>query len=157
MNYDITMCSFGPTADELIGGSDELLGDSKWYRVTPIDVSLDGEYVYDLIAADSHKVGTVIVIVNAGVMTVEYKVASGNVFVKEEALMLYASREDLIAGNAVNVDFASNIDLAETFGDNNKIIVSLVLIGDYNVDDADVTEFVIDDEVIDAMIAMIEE
>lgn len=122
--YNNTMTSFGPMTRELVGGND-------WYRVTPVDVTVDGVYTYDLIASNKYVVGTVTISVNAGTLTVSYKV-KGNVDVKDESLLIYASKADLAAGSAVTAPVGAAINVAETFGADGKVLVSLILTGDYD-------------------------
>ena len=147
--YNNTMTSFGPTTRELVGGND-------WYRVTPVDLSVDGVYTYDLIASNRYVVGTVTITVNAGALTVDYKVAAGHVNVKDEALLIYASKADLAEGKAVTANVGDAINTAETFGADTKVIVSLILVGDYNAIGHNVTEMIVDDAQIAAMIANID-
>jgi len=122
--YNNTMTSFGPTTKELVGGND-------WYRVTPVDLAVDGVYTYDLIASNKYVVGTVTISVNAGTLSVSYKAQHG-VEVKDEALLIYASKADLAAGSAVTAAVGSAINTAETFGEDTKVLVSLILTGNYD-------------------------
>lgn len=122
--YNNTMTSFGPTTKELVGGSD-------WYRVTPVDLAVDGVYTYDLIASNKYVVGTVTITVNAGALTVSYK-TNYSVDVKDEALLIYASKADLATGTAVTAPVGAAINAAETFGADSKVLVSLILTGDYD-------------------------
>lgn len=122
--YNNTMTSFGPTTKELVGGSD-------WYRVTPVDVSVDGVYVYDLVASNKYVVGTVTITVNAGALTVTYDAKYG-VEVTDEDLLIYASKADLAAGTAVTANVGAAINVAETFGADTKVLVSLILTGNYD-------------------------
>ena len=69
--YDMTACSVGPRFRDLGVNTD------KWFMFTPVDLSVDGEYEFDLIAGNIHKVGTVTVLVNDGTVTVSYEVISG--------------------------------------------------------------------------------
>ena len=122
--YNNTMTSFGPTTRELVGGND-------WYRVTPVDLTVDGVYTYDLIASNKYVVGTVTITVNAGTLSVNYD-AKYDVEIKDEALLIYASKADLAAGSAVTAAVGSTINTAETFGEDTKVLVSLILTGNYD-------------------------
>ena len=122
--YNNTMTSFGPTTKELVGGSD-------WYRVTPVDLAVDGVYTYDLIASNKYVVGTVTITVNAGALTVSYSTKS-SVEVNDESLLIYASKADLAAGTAVTAPVGAAINATETFGADTKVLVSLVLTGNYD-------------------------
>ena len=147
--YNNTMSSFGPMTKELVGGND-------WYRVTPVDLSVDGVYTYDLIASNRYVVGTVTITVAEGALTVNYKVASSHVEVKDESLLIYASKADLAEGNAVTANVGAAINVAETFGEDTKVIVSLVLIGNYDALGHNVTTMVADAAEIAGMIANID-
>lgn len=122
--YNNTMTSFGPSTRELVGGND-------WYRVTPVDLTVDGVYTYDLIASNKYVVGTVTITVNAGTLSVNYD-AKYDVEIKDEALLIYASKADLAAGSAVTAAVGSAINTAETFGEDTKVLVSLILTGNYD-------------------------
>lgn len=121
--YNNTITSFGPMTRDLVGGND-------WYRVTPVDLTVDGVYTYDLIASNKYIVGKVTIAVNAGTLTVSYK--ANGVDVKDEALLIYASKADLATGTAVTAPVGAAINAAETFGADTKVLVSLVLTGDYD-------------------------
>ena len=144
MYYNNTMTSFGPTTRELVGGND-------WYRVTPVDLSVDGVYTYDLVASNKYIVGTVTITVNAGALTVEYK-AMADVEVKDEVLLVYASKADLTEGKAVTANVGAAINTAETFGEDTKVLVSLILTGDYDA----MGKSVIDEAAAAALIANID-
>ncbi len=122
--YNNTMTSDGPSTRELVGGND-------WYRVTPVDLTVDGVYTYDLVASNKYVVGTVTITVNAGTLTVSYK-AKADVDVKDESLLIYTSKENLAAGSAVTAPVGSAINIAETFGAETQVLVSLILTGDYD-------------------------
>ena len=144
-----TMCSFGPTTRELIGGDD-------WYRVTPIDVTVDGTYTYDLIASNLYVIGTVDIVVSNGVLIVNYNIEAGNVSIKEELLQLYSSKNDMKKHVAVEAEIGAEINLVETFGDDNVIIVSLILTGDYDAAHYKVKAMEIDEDIINNMIKIID-
>ncbi len=44
----------------------------RWYMFTPLDLSLEGEFTYDLIASNIHRVGTVTVTVTQGKAVISY-------------------------------------------------------------------------------------
>ena len=140
--YNNTMSSYGPTTRELVGGND-------WYRVTPVDLSIDGVYTYDLIASNRYVVGTVTIKVEAGELTVTYAVTARPCTVKKEELKIYASKADLAAGNAIDAKIGEGI----TFGEDTKVIVSLILTGDYAINGYKVTNMIINDAEIASMIA----
>ncbi len=122
--YNNTITSFGPSTRELVGGND-------WYRVTPVDLTVDGVYTYDLIASNKYVVGKVTIAVNAGALTVSYK-TTNNVEVNAESLLIYANKADLAAGVAVSAPVGAAIDAAANFPGDSKVLVSLVLTGNYD-------------------------
>lgn len=123
--YNNTMTSFGPMTRELIGGN-------NWQRVTPIDLTIDRTYVCDLVASNMYVIGTVEITVFNGSLTVEYYITGGKAVIHEETLMLYESLEAFRNGYGISAKVGSAINLAETVYEDNKIIVSLVLVGDYD-------------------------
>lgn len=147
--YSNTLTSFGPTTEELLGEGD-------WYRVTPIDLSVDGIYTFDLIASNAYVVGTVTITVSEGVMTVSYDVNANHIEVKEEALLLYASKADLAEGKAVTVAFGEEINLAETFGEDTKVLVSVMLVGTYDAAGYGVYGFEADAEMLEELLAIVD-
>ena len=147
--YENTLTSFGPTTEELLGEGD-------WYRVTPIDLSVDGIYTFDLIASNAYVVGTVTITVSEGVMTVSYDVNANHIEVLEEALVLYASKADLAEGKGVTVAFGEEINLAETFGEDSKVLVSLMLTGTYDAAGYGVYGFEADAEEIAELLAIVD-
>lgn len=122
--YNNTFTSFGPSTRELVGGND-------WYRVTPVDLTVDGVYTYDLIASNKYVVGKVTIAVNAGALTVSYK-TNNNVEINAESLLIYANKADLAAGVAVSAPVGAAIDAAANFPGDSKVLVSLVLTGNYD-------------------------
>jgi len=147
--YENTLTSFGPTTEELLGEGD-------WYRVTPIDLSVDGIYTFDLIASNAYVVGTVTITVSEGVMTVSYDVNANHIEVLEEALLLYASKADLAEGKAVTVAFGEEINVAETFGEDTKVLVSVMLTGTYDAAGYGVYGFEADAAEIEELLAIVD-
>lgn len=144
-----TMCSFGPTTRELVGGKD-------WYRVTPVDITFDGTYTYDLIASNLYVIGHVDIVVSNGAMVVDYCIYAEDVKIHEESLMMYGSKQDMKNYNAVVANVGDTINLVETFGEDNVIIVSLILTGDYDAAHRNVKRMEINANVINDMINMID-
>ena len=77
-------------------------------------------------------IGTVEITIFNGSLTVEYYITGGNAVIKEENLMLYESLEAFEGGYGIEAEVGTAINLAETVYDDDKIIVSLTLVGDYN-------------------------
>lgn len=124
MYYNNTMTADGTAIRDLVGGND-------WYRVASVNLAVDGVYTYDLVASNKYVVGTVTIAVNGGTLTVSYK-AKADVDVKDEQLLIYTSKENLAAGAAVTAPVGAAINIAETFGAETDVLVSLILTGDYD-------------------------
>lgn len=126
--YNGTMCSYGPCTRDLIGGGD-------WYRVTPIDLSYEHSEDYPLIAGNKYKVGSLSVIVKNGTLTISYRItAPAQVTINSENIYLYNSLDALRSPNGSNTCLATRdqpIDIAATFGNDTKILLSLVAKIDY--------------------------
>ena len=113
---------------------------------------MDGIYTYELVASNRFFIGSVTFTVSEGTLTVEYKTNHYHVKVKEETLKIYASMADLKARNAVEATVGEPITIAESFGEDTNVIVSLVLKGDYNTLGPNVREMQIDASEIKEMI-----
>jgi hypothetical protein len=144
--YDAQMTSFGPMTSEVIDGKD-------WLRVTPVDLSVDGVYTYDLVASNRFVIGKVTITVAEGSMTVSYTVRAFSATIKSEALKIYASKEAMAAGTAVEAKVDEAINVAENFGEDTKVIVSLILVGDYDELDKNLLGLHVKDTVIAEMLA----
>ena len=120
-----TITSFGIESSELIDTDD-------WYRVTAIDLSVDGIYTFDLVATNAYVVGTMTVTIADGTMTIEYELNTNNAEIFEEYLVLFANKADMAEGKGYTVPFGTTINLAETFGDDTKILVSMILVANYD-------------------------
>lgn len=136
--YNNTMSSFGPMTRELIGGD-------EWHRVTPIDLTRDRTYVLDLVASNMYVIGTVEITVYNGTLKVEYYITGGNAVITEETLMLYECLEAFQGGYGISADVGAVVNLAETVYDDDKIMVSLMLVGNYDAAEKHVKGFAIDE------------
>ena len=148
MKYNATLTAYGPSLKDL--------GGKVWNRVTPIDLSVDATYTLPLIASNRYAVGTVTVVVANGSLTVTYKVNSWKIEVVDETLKLYASKADLLAGNAVEAAYGAAINTAEIFGADNKVIIAVELTAHYDVNTYGVQWFTENAGEIDAMMANID-
>ena len=128
MMYNNTICSLGPCTRDLIGGDD-------WYRVTPLDLSVEGSFTYPLIATNKFTVGTMTVTISNGTMTVTYKLNSNQFNVRSEALVFYSNLEALrkpTTENTYSFSFGQPIDIAQTFGEDTRVILSFFMKADYD-------------------------
>lgn len=145
MRYSNTLTSYGPTTRELIGGSD-------WYRVTPIDLTVEGTFTYPLVASNQYVVGTVTVVIANGTLTVNYDTAASQIKVTAESLLIYSDLAALAAGKAQECAFGTPIAI----GEDTNVIISVLLTADYNAIGAGVTGFSADDAQIEAMKSIIQ-
>lgn len=145
MRYSNTLTSYGPTTRELVGGND-------WYRVTPIDLTVEGTFTYPLVASNQYVVGTVTVVIANGTLTVSYDTAASQIKVTAESLLIYSDLAALAAGNAQEFAFGTPIAI----GEDTNVIISVLLTADYNAIGAGVTGFSADDAQIEAMKSIIQ-
>jgi len=96
-----TMCIMGPRLRDIAPGSTD-----KWYMVTPVDISQDGEQVFPLVASNMYRVGTAIVAVKEGQLTVNYRTLDG-VTVHSEHLAIYPDLEAAVKQKAAGLDGVS--------------------------------------------------
>ncbi len=99
----------------------------KWYMFAPIDLSVDGEQVFDLVAGNMHTIGTVRVLVKEGTVTITYDLANAReITVKSEFVTLLPSIAD-----AANADiekmtqfvFGEPISIADDLGGDTKVLL----------------------------------
>ncbi len=96
-----TMCIMGPRLRDIAPGSTD-----KWYMVTPVDISQEGEQTFPLVASNIYRVGTATVAVKEGQLTVTYKTLKG-VTVHSEHLAIYPDLETAVKQNAAGLDGVS--------------------------------------------------
>ena len=149
MMYNNTLAGFGPCTRDLIGGK-------TWNRVTPVDLSVDGTYTYDLVASNKYVVGTLVVTVANGTVTVNYELNANQIKVNEETLTLYAILEALKNGTGLTATVGTPIDIAANFGEDTKVIVAFAAKADYNAVGAGVASFKADEAKLAALIALID-
>ncbi|MGI6694666.1 MAG: hypothetical protein ACOX6O_00285 [Christensenellales bacterium] len=92
-----TMCIMGPRLRDIAPGSTD-----KWYMVTPVDISQEGEQTFPLVASNIYRVGTATVAVKEGQLTVTYKTLKG-VTVHSEYLAIYPDLETAVKQNAADL------------------------------------------------------
>lgn len=149
MMYNNTITGFGPCTRDLIGGK-------TWNRVTPVDLSVDGTYTYDLVASNKYVVGTLVVTVANGTMTVNYELNATQIKVNEETLTIYANLDALKNGMGLTATVGTPIDVAANFGEDTKVIVAFAAKADYNAVGAGVSSFKADDAQLAALMANID-
>ena len=150
MYYNNTITSFGPMVRELIGGS-------SWYRVTPLDLSVDGVFNYPLVASNLYTVGTATVVIDEGVQTVSYRLNSSRITVHSESLILYPNLEALRTGeNAVSVAFNDPIVLTKYFGGDTHVIMAITIRADYDAMAGGIQSFNPDQKLIEEMTGLID-
>lgn len=149
MMYNNTISGFGPCTRDLIGGK-------TWNRVTPVDLSVDGTYTYDLVASNKYVVGTLVVTVANGTVTVNYELNANQIKINEETLTLYANLEALKNGAGLTATVGTPIDIAANFGEDTKVIVAFAAKADYNAVGAGVSSFKADEAKLAALIALID-
>lgn len=149
MMYNNTITGYGPCTRDLIGGK-------TWNRVTPVDLSVDGTYTYDLVASNKYVVGTLVVTVANGTMTVNYELNANQIKVNEETLTIYANLDALKNGMGLTATVGTPIDVAANFGEDTKVIVAFAAKADYNAIGAGVSSFKADDAQLAALIANID-
>lgn len=152
MLYNNTICAFGPETRSLVGGKD-------WYRVTPVDLTQEGTQTYDLIASNAYVVGTATVTVANGTLTVSYQLNSKQIQVRSEDLIIYPNVDALrhpTPATAGTYTFDQPIDIKATFGEDEKVLVSVFLKADYDQIGSGVSVFRPDQAKIDALSALVD-
>ncbi|HHU01775.1 MAG TPA: hypothetical protein GXZ91_01380 [Christensenellaceae bacterium] len=118
-----TMCIMGPRLRDIAPGSTD-----KWYMVTPVDISQDGEQVFPLVASNMYCVGAAIVAVKDGQLTVSYQTLEG-VTVHSEYLAIYPDIDAAVADNAAelggeSLKFGKPISIADDLaGDTSMLLL----------------------------------
>ena len=110
----------------------------KWYMYTPVDLTQDGVQTFPLIASNVHIIGTVLVTVEDGKVTVAYKLDTKKIKVKEEFLTFFP---DLESVKTVEPDelkeqgfvFGEHIHVAEQLHGANSVLMFLRLVIDYDI------------------------
>ena len=126
-----TVCSFGPSFRETSALTD------NWYRFTPVDLSVDGVQIFDLIASDAYIIGQVTVTVTDGTVTIDYKYVSDEV--KEHSafctfLPSLAETATLELSEMKNYGFGNPISIADDLGGDTKVLLFICNVIDYNTD-----------------------
>lgn len=149
--YNNTVTSLGPCTRDLIGGND-------WYRLTPLDLTAEGTYVYPLIASNRYTVGQMTATVTAEDVTVTYEIGAKQVRVNSETLIIYSDLEEVRNPQGIPFfELNQPISITENFGDRETVILSLMLRVDYDSAASGVVWFTEDPEQMEAMTRMMTE
>jgi len=120
--YVMTLCSEGIRFRDL-----ENPVTDYWYMFTPIDLSVDGEQTYDLIAGNIHKIGTVTVLVKEGTVTVTYKLINRRDIMVFEEFMTFlptlADVTELDFENMTGYEYGEAISIQEQLGGDTKVLL----------------------------------
>ncbi len=99
----------------------------RWYMFTPIDLSVEGAQTFDLIAGNIHKVGTVTVLVQDGHVSVSYELVDPvHMHVTDEFLTFLPTLNgmtELDVETMTGYAYGESINIAETFGEDTKILL----------------------------------
>jgi ubiquitin-large subunit ribosomal protein L40e len=121
--YNNTACSEGLRFRDLNPARTD-----KWYMFTPLDLSVDGEKSYRLIASNIRVIGTVTVKVSQGYVTVNYSAPLGQAAIVSEFITLFpdytsASLADPDAAPGQGFVFGTPISIADQLkGDTSQLL-----------------------------------
>lgn len=134
--YHMTVSSIGPRFRDVTDLT------NKWNMFTVVDLSVDGEQTFDLIAGDVHVIGTMTVKVADGKVTVTYSLNSKEMSVKAESLSIVSgldaitNLEELPAFN-----FGEEISIADQLGGDTMVVIYVKNVVHYASDVLGVKEF----------------
>ena len=120
--YHMTSCSLGIRFRDL-----ENPVTNKWFMFTPVDLSVEGEQTFDLIAGNMHHIGTVTVNVAEGNVTVTYKLFNeGATDVVEEFMTILPAIADVTALDfdaMTNFAYGEPISIQDVLGGDTKVLL----------------------------------
>lgn len=90
-SFAVSFCALGLPLREL----QEQSKSTAWYMLTPVDLTVDGEKTYPLIADNSHAIGEVTVKIEEGEMTVGYELYADSTEVLRPSLRIFLSAKGL--------------------------------------------------------------
>ena len=126
-----TACSIGPRF------KDESDLTDKWYRFTPVDLSVDGVQTFDLIASDAYIIGSVTVTVADGMVTIDCSYVSEDVKVYSEFCTFLPSLGEITTLDQAQLpsyDFGETISIADAFNGDTKVLLFICNVVDYHSD-----------------------
>lgn len=121
------LCAMGPRLRDVDLSPNP--NSEMWYMFTPVDVSVDGEQTYDLVASNLYTVGAMTVIVENGFMTVEYTLNdSERMEVELEFYTVVGSMSELSEYEperllSYRLSVGQPICLKEKFGDDTNLVI----------------------------------
>ena len=128
---DNTACTMGPAF------RDETSLTDKWFRFTPVDLSVDGTQTFDLIGSNLYIIGKVNVTVADGKVTVDCEYVSKDVKVKEEFCTFLPSLADVTTleqSELKNFPFGEEISIADDLAGDTKVLLYICNVVDYDSD-----------------------
>ena len=100
---------------------------NEWFMFTPIDLSVEGEQTFDLIAGNSHVIGTLTVVVAEGNVTITYELNNPrNMNVLEEFMTILPSLADVTELNLdemTNFPYGEPISIEDVLGGDTKVLL----------------------------------
>lgn len=122
--YNMTVCSEGIRFRDL-----ENPITKEWYMFTPIDLSVEGQQTFDLIAGNIHRIGKVSVLVQDGKVTVNYKINNRrDIVMHEEFMTILPSLADVTKldfKQMTNYTYGEPISIEEVLGGDTKVLLLL--------------------------------
>ena len=149
--YHMTVCTMGIRFRDL---ENPLTKD--WFMFTPVDLSVEGEQTYDLIAGNAHKIGTLTVTVADGNVTVTYELNNKrNMRVLEEFMTILPSLADLTEidlEKMTSYNFGEPISIQDVLGGDTKILLFVCNRVSYQEDIPGVSVFDYDSKAYEAYV-----
>ena len=96
-----TVCSFGPHFRDV---SPELT--NKWYMFTPLNLSQDGAYSYELVAGNQNVVGSVKVMIEGDPVILTYKYFNTGIWDYEQFFTLFPDYDSITTVNPEEIENA---------------------------------------------------
>ncbi len=110
---------------------------NKWYRFTPIDLSVEGTQSIDLLASNMYIIGKVFVTVSDGTVTVDCDYVSHDINVKSEFCTFLPSLAETVTvdqAKLTNYAFGEAINIADDLAGDTKVLLYICNVVDYNSD-----------------------
>lgn len=151
MHYNSTMTSDGPSLRDIDTTS------KLWNRVTPIDLTKEGTFTYNLIASNKFVVGTMTVVIANGEITVSIAPINA-VEIKDEFFAIYKDLATISAGipsELSGMELGKAYSIADTFGDATSAIIVLNCKVNYDALANGVVDYSVDAAAVEAMTALI--
>ncbi len=127
--FHMTVSSIGPRFRDV---SDLT---NKWNMFTVVDLSVDGEQTFDLIAGDIHVVGTMTVKVADGKVTVTYKLVNKEMSVKAESLSIVGGLDAITSLDELPAfNFGEEISIADQLGGDTVVLIYINNVVHYESD-----------------------